>query len=80
MATSKDKNTKPYSASIKHLSMPGSKYANGSVAAAGAVRPSASRPRDMNHALLLHNIGQAGAAGSRSFSGKDVGGFYKLKD
>ena len=64
----------------KYLSTPGSAAANGSVAASTAVKPSPSRPRDMSHSLMLHNIGKAGVSGSRSFSGKDIGGFYSLKD
>lgn len=63
----------------EYMSTPGSHAANGAVAAVAAKKPSASRPRDMSPSLLLHNISREGAAGSRSFTGKDVGGFYDLK-
>ena len=77
MVAAKSKSASP---PPKHMNTPGSAAANGTVAASTARVPSASRPRDMSPSLLLHTISQAGAAGNRSFSGKDIGGFYSLKD
>lgn len=77
MVAAKSKSASP---PPKHMNTPGSEYANGSVAAHKARVPSASRPRDMSSSLLLHNVSPAGAAGNRSFSGKDIGGFYSLKE